>query len=413
MKRAFKSLLNEDFKNILNSLINFNIKPVFVGGCVRDFLLNTKSKDFDIELYNIEKIELLEDILKDYGKCLLVGKSFGVLKFISNNKDLEIDFSLPRVEKKIGVFHTSYEVTLNSKMSFKKASLRRDFTINSIGYDYKNSQFLDPNDGIKDLELKKIRYINKKTFVEDSLRVYRAIGFSSRFDFKIENKTLKLCKKIIKNGELKFLAKERVFEEFKKIFLKSKKPSIALKYLEKLNILKIENKKFFDNLAKILKRKKLDDSRKLKLFFALLVKNSENENENKDKEEFINSFTDDKKFIKDVLVLSSLEFSKDEIFLKKLSFNIILEDYFIFYEALKIDKKIIKKLRLTAIKNNILNSSLQVFVSGKDLLELGLKPSPKFKEYLDFCLSLQIEKSLKKDEIINILKDKLIRVNNN
>src|SRR5574344_1535556 len=202
MKKTFKSLINEEFEKILNSLINFNIKPIFVGGCVRDFFLNSKSKDFDIELYNIEKIGFLENILKSYGKCLLVGKSFGVLKFISNNKDLEIDFSLPRVEKKMGVFHTSYEVILNPKMSFKKASFRRDFTINSIGYDYKNSQFLDPNFGIKDLKSKKIRYINKKTFVEDSLRVYRAVGFASRFAFKIEDKTLKLCKKIVKNGEL-------------------------------------------------------------------------------------------------------------------------------------------------------------------------------------------------------------------
>lgn len=409
MKKTFKSLINEDFEKILNSLIKFNIKPIFVGGCVRDFFLKSKSKDFDIELYNIEKIELLEDILKDYGKCLLVGKSFGVLKFISNNKDLEIDFSLPRVEKKTGVFHTSYEVILNSKMSFKKASLRRDFTINSIGYDYKNSQFLDPNFGIKDLKSKKIRYINKKTFVEDSLRVYRAVGFASRFAFKIEDKTLKLCKKIVKNGELKFLAKERVFEEFKKIFLKSKKPSIALKYLEKLNILKTQNKKSFDNLANILKNRKFDDIRKLKLFFSLLVKNSEN----KGKEEFINSFTDDKSFIKDVLFLSSLEFYKDEIFLKRLSFKTILEDYFIFYEALGIDKKFLKEARLIAIQNNILNNSLEVFIGGKDLLNLGLKPSRKFKEYLDFCLNLQIENNLTKDEILAKLKDELIRINNN
>ena len=66
-----------------------------------------------------------------------------------------------------------------------------------------------------------VKHINDKTFVEDSLRVYRAIGFSSRFNFEIDSKTKDLCFKIIESKELNFLPKERVFEELKKIFLKS------------------------------------------------------------------------------------------------------------------------------------------------------------------------------------------------
>ena len=394
-------------ENIFEDLKSAQAKPIVVGGCVRDSFLNKEIKDYDIEVYNIDSIDSLKSVISKYKEPKLVGKSFGVLKLSIN--DLDFDFSLPRTEIKTGFKHTDFEIILNSNLSYKEASRRRDFTINSIGYDYFENRFLDPFGGIKDLKKREIKHIDDKTFIEDSLRVYRAVGFASRFDFKIEDKTLKLCKKIVKNGELKFLAKERIFEEFKKIFLKSKKPSIALKYLEKLNILKTQNKKSFDNLAKILKRKKFDDSRKLKLFFSLLVKNSEN----KGKEEFINSFTDDKSFIKDVLFLSSLEFCEDEIFLKRLSFKTILEDYFIFYEALGIDKKFLKEARLIAIQNNILNNSLEVFICGKDLLNLGLKPSQKFKEYLDFCLNLQIEKNLTKDEILAKLKDELIRINNN
>lgn len=394
-------------ENIFEDLKSKQAKPIVVGGCVRDSFLNKEIKDYDIEVYNIDSIDSLKSVISKYKEPKLVGKSFGVLKLSIN--DFDFDFSLPRTEIKTGFKHTDFEIILDSNLTYKEASRRRDFTINSIGYDYFENRFLDPFGGIKDLKKREIKHIDDKTFIEDSLRVYRAVGFASRFDFKIEDKTLKLCKKIVKNGELKFLAKERIFEEFKKIFLKSKKPSIALKYLEKLNILKTQNKKSFDNLAKILKRKKFDDSRKLKLFFSLLVKNSEN----KGKEEFINSFTDDKSFIKDVLFLSSLEFCEDEIFLKRLSFKTILEDYFIFYEALGIDKKFLKEARLIAIQNNILNNSLEVFIGGKDLLNLGLKPSRKFKEYLDFCLNLQIENNLTKDEILAKLKDELIRINNN
>ena len=63
-------------------------------------------------------------------------------------------------------------------MSFEEAALRRDFTINAIGYDFLGKkEFLDPFGGIKDLEKRVLRHIKDETFVEDSLRVYRAIQF--------------------------------------------------------------------------------------------------------------------------------------------------------------------------------------------------------------------------------------------
>ncbi|NLN13283.1 MAG: CCA tRNA nucleotidyltransferase, partial [Arcobacter skirrowii] len=159
-------------ENIFEDLKSAQAKPILVGGCVRDSFLNKEIKDYDIEVYNIDSIDSLKSVISKYKEPKLVGKSFGVLKLSVD--DLDFDFSLPRTEIKTGFKHTDFEIILDSNLSYKEASRRRDFTINSIGYDYFENRFLDPFCGIKDLKKREIKHIDDKTFIEDSLRVYRA-----------------------------------------------------------------------------------------------------------------------------------------------------------------------------------------------------------------------------------------------
>ncbi|MGB1227282.1 MAG: CCA tRNA nucleotidyltransferase, partial [Poseidonibacter sp.] len=144
-------------EEILNHLQQIGAKPILVGGCVRDSLLQIPCKDYDIEIFGIDSIELIEKSLKKFGNVKLVGKSFGVLTLKIDEYDF--DFALARTEKKTGLGHGDFEVTTNSKLSYKEAALRRDFTINSIGYDFFKEEFLDPFDGIKDLEKKVLKHI--------------------------------------------------------------------------------------------------------------------------------------------------------------------------------------------------------------------------------------------------------------
>ncbi|MFY4754446.1 CCA tRNA nucleotidyltransferase, partial [Aliarcobacter butzleri] len=78
-------------------------KSILVGVCVRDSFLNKKIKDYDIEIFNFDSLEILEISLKKFGNVNLVGKSFGVLTLKIVEYDL--DFSLPRIEKKVGNLH--------------------------------------------------------------------------------------------------------------------------------------------------------------------------------------------------------------------------------------------------------------------------------------------------------------------
>ncbi|MEV9498023.1 CCA tRNA nucleotidyltransferase [Aliarcobacter butzleri] len=378
---------------ILNDLQELGSKPILVGGCVRDSFLNKKIKDYDIEIFNFNSLEILEKSLKKFGNVNLVGKSFGVLTLKIDEYDF--DFSLPRIEKKVGNSHQDFEVSTNANLSFKEAAKRRDFTINAIGYEYFKNEILDPFGGMNDLKNKIIKHIDDKTFVEDSLRVYRSVQFASRFEFKIDENTKILCKKIVSSGELKFLPKERVFEELKKLFLKSKKPSLGLNLLKEFNIMNIEqNLEEIDNLAFILKDKNYDDFRKLYLFYSCLCKGM-NEDETFS---FIKNLTDDKKFIKGILILNETNLTNDIKILKRLSLKLKLEDLIVLNQAFKNQ---ISLEVFEILKNlDILNTPIKPLVLGKDLIKLGFVPSERFKEILDFAFDLQIEDDLSKSNII-------------
>ncbi|TLS73116.1 CCA tRNA nucleotidyltransferase [Aliarcobacter thereius] len=389
-------------ENIFNDLNNIKAKPIIVGGSVRDSFLNKKIKDYDIEVFNISSIENLIKILSKYQEPKLVGKSFGVLKL--NFDDLEFDFSLPRIESKIGQYHRDFDVVLDSKLTYEEASKRRDFTINSIGYDYFKNQFLDPHNGIDDLKNRKIKHIDDKTFVEDSLRVFRAVQFASRFNFKIDEDTKKLCKDIVKNKELEYLSKERVFEELKKLFLKSKKPSVGLKLLDELEIFNISFKKSYksiDRLMKILENKDIkEEKRVLAIVFALLLKKK---NKAK-KDSFISKVIEDKNLIKHINLLIENDIKDDIKYLKRLSLKVNIEELIFIDFAKNKNKRSLKNILKKLKKNNILNKPLQRLVLGKDLIDAGFSAGLEFKELLEKALNLQINNKLSKSEIIEKLK---------
>jgi len=211
-------------------------QAIVVGGSIRDYFLNLACKDWDIEIYGLASIEELKNILAHYGKVNFVGKSFGVLKF--NFDGEEYDFSFPRKEKKVGSGHQGFEVSVDGMLGYQEASSRRDFTINSMGYDIIKGDLLDPHGGYQDLQNGIIRHINATAFKEDPLRVYRAMQFAGRFEYQLHKDTIALCQAMVKSGELESLSSERIYIEFNKLLLKSPKPSIGFEVMCKLGMLK-------------------------------------------------------------------------------------------------------------------------------------------------------------------------------
>jgi len=253
---------------LFGKLLEKNIRPIIVGGYVRDFFLKKESKDIDIELYGLSSFKKLEKILQDFGSVNSVGKSFGVCKL--NAFGLDLDFSLPRLDSKFSSGHKGFNIKIDSNLDYNTASSRRDFTINSIGYDIQNKKILDPHKGLEDLKHKILRAVDSTKFVEDPLRVLRAVQFSARFNFTLDKELFILCKKMLSDDFLSELPKERIFEELKKVLLKAQKPSAALELLQELGAIKI-----FSGFSQLLKdfdfiaQKKLTHKQESKILYAL------------------------------------------------------------------------------------------------------------------------------------------------
>jgi len=224
--------LPEPVNEVIRTLWEAGIRPVLVGGFVRDALARNVNPDIDIELYNVRTLEQIETLLRPFGKLNLVGKSFGVFKLSLG--EYKIDFSPPRTESKRGFGHKGFDVTWHSDIDFATAARRRDFTINAIGYDPIEKRFLDPFGGIGDLASKRLRCVDPETFVDDPLRVLRAVQFAARFELSCDAGLLDLCSAMIAQGALEELPKERIFEEFKKLLLLSPRPSLGLELLKEM-----------------------------------------------------------------------------------------------------------------------------------------------------------------------------------
>jgi tRNA nucleotidyltransferase (CCA-adding enzyme) len=165
-------------------------RAMLVGGCVRDELMGREAKDFDVEVYNLEPAKLRE-ILETFGRVDAVGEAFTVYKL-----GADLDVSLPRRERKVGRGHRGFVIEGDGAMSFAEASKRRDFTINAILKDILTGEIIDVYGGREDIEKKLLRHVSGETFAEDSLRVLRAAQFAARFEFEIDAETVEICRRI-------------------------------------------------------------------------------------------------------------------------------------------------------------------------------------------------------------------------
>jgi tRNA nucleotidyltransferase (CCA-adding enzyme) len=252
-------------------------RVLLVGGCVRDAIRaqeenkgKIKPKDIDIEVYGIDPIDLLKVVetcfcLKESGT---IGKNFDVLKVFGKDGSFDLDISIPREDSKVGSGSKGFETTSRPDFSITEAGRRRDLTCNSVSYDPLEKIVYDPFGGVDDIKNKIIRVTDKEQFQDDPVRILRMMQFAARFGWEVESESEKLCaemlerdkaiirrnKRVIIGGtdeetktalelmrnsaiELDNEPNERVFGEFKKMLLKSNKPSIGLEFARRIGLL--------------------------------------------------------------------------------------------------------------------------------------------------------------------------------
>ena len=194
---------------IIEQLKKAGHEAYWAGGCVRDMLLGTEPKDFDI--VTSAKPDEIEDLLE---KTIPIGKEFGVILAIQNGHNFEIATFRSDSGYSDGRRPDAVEFT-----NAKQDAQRRDFTINALFYDPTKDQIYDYTDGQKDMKERLIKFIGnpEERILEDHLRLLRAVRFKNNFDFQYHPDTYQAIKKHAKL--IGKISKERIRDELNKMMM--------------------------------------------------------------------------------------------------------------------------------------------------------------------------------------------------
>jgi tRNA nucleotidyltransferase (CCA-adding enzyme) len=193
----------------------------FVGGMVRDMFLRLPLKDIDIEVHGLQE-EQLTHILQKFGHVDTVGKSFGVLRL----HGVDIDWSLPRADSS----GRKPTVAIDPFMPIDQALVRRDVTINAMAVHVGSLTLIDPFGGLQDIQNGILRSPNIDFFAQDPLRFFRVMSFISRFEMYPDPALHALCEVM----SFSSVSRERIELEFAKMLLRSKRPSLGIRWLKQI-----------------------------------------------------------------------------------------------------------------------------------------------------------------------------------
>ncbi|MBU6430926.1 HD domain-containing protein [Patescibacteria group bacterium] len=227
MKENFETKLfavPNDVSRITRTLKKAGFEAYLVGGCVRDLLLKRRPRDWDITT-NAKP----EDIIRLF-KETFYENDYGTVGVVSENVSDEtlkvVEVTPYRLESEYSDKRRPDSVIFSDKL--EDDLQRRDFTINSIALDIKDSEetgnlykghIIDPYKGQDDLKSGTIKTVGDphSRFSEDGLRLLRAVRISSELGFTINTETEKAIK--IHAPLLQKIAKERVKDEFIRIIM--------------------------------------------------------------------------------------------------------------------------------------------------------------------------------------------------
>lgn len=222
-------------------------RAYFVGGYVRDQLLGIESKDIDIEVHGVEPKALRSIVASHFKDVEEQGEAFGVLKVLWRDEEVhEIDISLPRTDSKVAPGHKGFDINVDPSMGIEAAAQRRDFTINAMMQDVLSEEVHDPYGGRADLDARVLRAVDADLFGDDPLRVLRGVQFAARFELRVADETLALMRSMV--DQLQELSMDRKHTEWRKLFLKARKPSLGLKLARELGMF-VGDLEIFDRMA--------------------------------------------------------------------------------------------------------------------------------------------------------------------
>ncbi|WP_368503773.1 CBS domain-containing protein [Alkalihalophilus sp. As8PL] len=377
----------------------FGVKAYLVGGFVRDLFLERPNEDVDVVIEG-DGIGFAQTLATTHGGEVNPHETFGTATWTTENH-LKIDIVTCRTE----YYEESAALPTVKASNIHEDLTRRDFTINAMALSISEHSFgelLDDYQGLKDLKAKKIRILHPMSFVEDPTRIFRAVRFATRFGYNLDKETARLAKEAA--TPLGQLSQTRLLHE---IFLIHEEAADLTPYkmLEDLNVWNTlfghqPRKSSWKHVENLLTKPNVDV---FEVILALCLPLSSWE----------------------TLITSFITTAKSRSFVEGLkSFRALqldstnrLNDWHELLHGIKDD--VLEFISLDPLYPH--QATLQLYLkkrreltpllTGHDLIELGLKPGPSFRELLLSLESKQMEENLlTKNEAVNWVLEEINKI---
>lgn len=399
--------------NIININDTSN-KLFYIGGVVRDELLNKQSIDIDIT-YVGNAIEYCSK----FGEVIQINPDFGTVRVkIPSSPHREIADFAPstgsghnvseELNNVIVDFASTRSETYPKKghlpvvekigCSLKEDVLRRDFTINALAKSITTGEIVDYVGGLKDLKNKKLRVLHDNSFIDDPTRIIRGLKFAMRFNFELEEHTKKLQDEYLKNINYD-MSYKRIKKELIETF-NTPLSNITKEYKKQRTFERFINEKIYKlvtpndveipsiNIEELVEKYCLD----MDCHVANTPRNDEH------------IWLIYVGVLKD---LSRLPLTKiEQKILDDVPQNILNSDFELYktFENAKIETILLYAILKDqkGAKHYLDNlRNIKISINGKDLQNLGISPSPQYQEIFDEVLKakLQNPKMTKEDEL--------------
>ncbi len=226
-------------------------KVYVVGGVVRDLLMRRGIWDLDFVVEG-DAIKLAQRLAEDWGVDCHTFSEFGTAHMKVEGYKLEFATTRRETYPHPG----SYPIV--EWASLREDLLRRDFTINAMALSINPEDFgtlIDYFGGLRDLKDRIIRVLHPMSFVEDPVRILRALRFAGRFNFKLSKGTERLLKNAVEMGFLRKAPKGRLMNELR-LALREERLLDILGLYRKYRVLEhaIEGFRFSQDLESSLER---------------------------------------------------------------------------------------------------------------------------------------------------------------
>lgn len=358
--------------NILN--IN-DTKLYYVGGVVRDEILGLESFDVDM-VYEGNAIEFAENrtphpssehplpqgARENPIEILQINEPFGTVRVKIDGRWVDIASTREEVYERKG----HLPVVTKIGCSLKDDVMRRDFTINSLYKSAVTGEIIDFTGGLKDIKNRTIRVLHNNSFIDDPTRIIRALKFSVRFGFRLDEHTKKL-----QDEYLKIINYDMCYKRIKKELIETFNLNSQAAFEKFINegIYKLvtpQNVKLPDvNIEELVKKYKIEHPW---IIYAGILGDLSRLPLTRSEQKILDDFKAVKNPETDFEIYKTFEKASPE--------TVIL------YAVLKDYKKTIHYL------DNL--RKIKLSITGKDLQNAGLPPSAKYSKIFDAVLEQKL-----------------------